>query len=48
MLKAEGFVSGCWVEIPVARSTATLGPNVGLSAARDANQRPLFLKPGWR
>ena len=36
MLRRNLSVSGCVYESPVARSTATLAPNVGLYAARDA------------
>ena len=39
MLNGNLSVSGCWDESPVARLTATLAPNVGLYAARDADQQ---------
>ena len=39
MRKVNTSVSGCVLESPVARSTATLVPNVGLYATRDADRQ---------
>ena len=39
MFRSDMSVSGCVRESPVARSTATLAPNVGLYAAREADRQ---------